>query len=54
MNLPSCSILDRELRDLESRIARLGSLVEADIVDAMAALSERDVSRAQLVIRNDE
>ena len=54
MNLPSRSVLDRELRDLESRIAQLGSLVESAIGEAMAALTQRDVVRAQQVIANDE
>ena len=54
MNLPSRSVLDRELNDLENQLAELGSLVEAAIEEAMAALAERNVSRAQQVIRNDE
>ena len=54
MNLPSRSVLDRELNDLENQLAALGSLVEAAIEEAMAALAERNVSRAQQVIRNDE
>ena len=50
MHLKSRSLLDRDLQDLETRLTQLGSQVETAIEDAMSALTDRDVVRAQQVV----
>lgn len=44
---------DQEFEAIRQKLLRMGGLVERMISEAMAALVERDTSRAQAVIRND-
>jgi phosphate transport system protein len=44
---------DAELRALKDQVLAMGGLVEAHIADAMAALTDKDVSRAQHLIASD-
>src|SRR5688572_2833554 len=44
---------DAELRSLKEQILAMGSLVDAQVTDAVKALVEQDVERAQRVIEAD-
>lgn len=54
MPLQNRSILDKELNELRTTILQMTSLVDTAIEQAMAALDQRDVALAQLVISNDQ
>lgn len=53
MPLQNRSLLDKELNELRANILQMTSLIDSAIEQAMAALSNRDVSLAQTVINND-
>mgnify|MGYP001826762076 FL=1 len=44
---------DKELQELDDKILKLGSMVDADIEKRMRSLRERDVALAQEVIQGD-
>ncbi|MFN2189356.1 MAG: phosphate signaling complex protein PhoU, partial [Candidatus Promineifilaceae bacterium] len=54
MTLPSRTILTQELSDLHTQILRLTDMVDTALVEAMEALSTRDVALAQKVIIGDD
>ncbi len=45
---------DRDLAQLESEIILMGGLVEAAVIDAIAALAQRDLDKSQRVIDADD
>lgn len=45
---------DEELRGLSSRISQMGGIAEAMLVDAVDALTRRDVAKARTVIERDD
>ena len=54
MAIASRSVLDRELRDLNEKILKLGSMVDEAIEKAMLSLHRRDVAMAKTVIDGDQ
>ena len=44
---------DQDFEKIRQSLLRMGGLVERMISEAMAALVERDIARAQAVIRSD-
>jgi phosphate transport system protein len=54
MSLPTRSLLDRHLSELQSDVLRLASLVDEAIAKAMEALADCDVLLAQEVIAGDD
>ena len=53
MTIQMRSVLDKELRKMEANIVRLSSMVESSIEQAISALEERNVEKAQIVIAGD-
>ncbi len=45
---------DRDLSQLEAEIILMGGMVEAAVVNAIRALSERDLERSQTIIEEDD
>jgi phosphate transport system protein len=54
MNDHTLKFFGEELAQLKAEVARMGGLVEAQVADAVAAVADRDVARAQLVVVRDE
>ncbi len=50
----SRTILDRELRELDNQIVRLGSLVDKALEAALEALETGDLAKSGIVIEGDE
>ncbi|HEC35974.1 MAG TPA: phosphate signaling complex protein PhoU [Anaerolineae bacterium] len=48
------SLFEQELRTLQDNVLQLGRMVEEAIAEAVEALKERDVARAEQVIAHDE
>lgn len=53
MHIQMRSILDREISKIQADIVRISSMVESAIEQALAAVEERNVEKAQIVIAGD-
>ncbi len=53
MHIQTRTVLDREISKIQANIVRISSMVENAIQQALAALEERNVEKAQIVIAGD-
>ena len=54
MNEHTLKFFGEELNQLKAEVARMGGLAEAQVADAIAAVSDRDVSLAEAVVSRDQ
>jgi phosphate transport system protein len=53
MHIQTRTVLDREISKMQADIVRISSMVEGAIEQALAALEERSIEKAQIVIAGD-